>query len=44
MVNPKLLVIAFVAVLTMFGMPFGTFLGVLTLVVLSRPSIANTFE
>ena len=33
-----------VAVLTMFGMPFGTFLGVLTLVVLSRPSVANTFE
>jgi hypothetical protein len=32
-----------VAVITMFGMPYGTFLGVFTLLVLSRPSVAQAF-
>lgn len=33
-----------VAVLTMFGMPYGTFLGILTLLVLARPSVRRMFE
>lgn len=32
-----------VAVITMFGMPYGTLLGVFTLLVLSRPSVAQAF-
>jgi divalent metal cation (Fe/Co/Zn/Cd) transporter len=32
-----------VAVITMFGVPYGTLLGVFTLLVLSRPSVAQTF-
>lgn len=33
-----------VAVITLFGIPYGTLLGVLTLLVLSRPSVARSFE
>ena len=33
-----------VAVLALFGVPFGTFLGIATLLVLSRPSVANLFD
>jgi divalent metal cation (Fe/Co/Zn/Cd) transporter len=32
-----------VAVITMFGMPYGTLLGVFTLLVLSRPTVARAF-
>ena len=33
-----------VAVITMLGIPFGTLLGILTLLVLGRPSVERSFD